>query len=144
MYPALTITWLRGHDPELEVWNCSQRSDAPAPGDVVQKIDLSPYSTVELHQLVQCKGMEPSPQAGKEAPAVARDAALCAGLGGAAAAKVPWYRSVLNHALPFVGLLLLGVFMWYCCRSLRSPRSSGLGRLRGKAKEEDVGDVEMS
>eukprot|EP00933_Yihiella_yeosuensis_P000231 TRINITY_DN100371_c0_g1_i1.p1 TRINITY_DN100371_c0_g1~~TRINITY_DN100371_c0_g1_i1.p1 ORF type:complete len:148 (+),score=14.30 TRINITY_DN100371_c0_g1_i1:266-709(+) len=64
MYPNLEITWKRGHDPEMEVWDChgqppSLQLEGPEPGEPRLTIDLSPFSTKDMHFLVQCHGIRP-------------------------------------------------------------------------------------
>jgi hypothetical protein len=47
-YEGLTITWIRGRNPDLRLYDDS--------GKVIETIDLSPLSTKALHQLMLDKG----------------------------------------------------------------------------------------
>jgi len=56
LYPLLKIEWSRGHSPTLIVGPCiaSTGPDAKLGG---QSIDLSPYTSSQLHSLIQCQGL---------------------------------------------------------------------------------------
>ena len=54
-YDGLTLTWIPGHTPTLFLKN-----DA---GEEIDRIDLSSYTTEQLHDLVKSKGFQVKPQA---------------------------------------------------------------------------------
>jgi hypothetical protein len=47
-YDKLTVTWIRGRNPDLHIYDDE--------GALIEKIDLAPYSSTALHQLLLDKG----------------------------------------------------------------------------------------
>ena len=60
-YPLVEVSWQRGHDPEVEFWNCDGRPPSKLKGEKpALTVALSPYETTELHSLLQCHGIFPA------------------------------------------------------------------------------------
>ena len=49
LYEGLTVKWISGRKPELLILD-------PSDGAVLDRIELSPFKTPELHELVQKRG----------------------------------------------------------------------------------------
>jgi len=157
LYTSLQVYWKPGHDPELEVRNCTGRSPRDDPdGPVVRYVDLSPFTTEELHWLVQCLGMEP--EAGQESVPVAASKEACKRL-EERLDEGSWTRRIAFGAGAVIMLFIVtAVARWalgpalarqLCPSAARSaklkredleeskyPAPSGIGRSRGK---EDLG-----
>ena len=57
MYDSVEVSWVRGHDPEIQIHQCdgvppSQRGNAVA----LKTLSLSTYTHEELHWMLQCEG----------------------------------------------------------------------------------------
>ena len=49
----MEVNWQRGHDPEVEFWNCDGRPPSKLEGQKpALTMALSPYETSELHSLL--------------------------------------------------------------------------------------------
>ena len=59
-YKMVEVTWQRGHDPELELYECSGSPPSQLAKSVEPdlRIALSPFETKDLHVLLQCHGLE--------------------------------------------------------------------------------------
>lgn len=55
-YPLVEVSWQRGHDPEVEFWNCDGRPPSKLKGEKpALTVALSPYETTELHSLLHLR-----------------------------------------------------------------------------------------
>lgn len=81
IYPSVEVTWRRGHDPEIEVRECNGEppSSQLGPGgpQPIIKIGLSPFSTDQIHYLLQCHGIYPGSKAPISTPRAATSAKAC-------------------------------------------------------------------
>jgi len=135
-YPKVELEWIRGHDPVLEVRECT---GAPPSADVkptpIATISLAPFNTEELHYLLQCNGFVPSQKAPLSIPRLDRETA-CQALPEVKSSL--WWWMMLCLGFTF-WLPLLAICRWcpgvfdrcrWCadvffrqCASLRAPKS---------------------
>jgi len=151
LYPNLQIIWERGHDPEIEILNCSGRSpQADVNSEVSERMDLAPFTSEDLHLLLQCFGLKPS-GGGRKADAAALrvkwlpagDAAVpeCKRLRelGKAGSWWQWIQSASLKLLALAMVILLLFIMWrFCFADVR--RSKRHLPWRGKVKDDDFPD----
>ena len=130
------ITWLRGHDPEMEVHSC----DGKPPSARIElglqpsaRIALSPFSTQDLHFLLQCQGLQPA--ADSQAPRADSKADACA--------KLPEISSWWDWRLQWAAILVCVILLFTVPVVILCRISKGSGpllrhrRLGPKAKLDD-------
>jgi len=152
-YPNLEITWERGHDPELEARNCTGSPPSQDLNTEVIRMDLSPFTTEELHLLVQCLGLIPLGSQSRDAalqipqlpsiyPERVRECKRLREM-GAAGSWWHWLGSLTLKLLALGVVILLCFLLWKFCLSGGAGAMRGSKRQfpwHGKVKEEDADD----
>lgn len=129
LYGDLEVRWQRGHDPELEVGRCVDAS-GKVEQHWTQKMSLAPFTTEQLHYLMQCHGM--TPKRGAAVP-VAEPAAACDFL--PKSEESSWSKWVIAAVLA----LLLMVLVRCCILPYACP--GGVCGPRSKLKREDFSPI---
>lgn len=150
----MEVVWKPGQDPHLDILRCSGSppSKMSSGAEVLESISLSPFTTVQLHLLVQCSGLEVGegllakvPEAGR----VASAAVACEIL----APIRQWNGFWLVLVAGFIVSLPLGWLIWRglgpTLRRLVAFRATNIAGINKKAKREGPsvdksGDYEMT